>query len=46
VEELEMLKTITIGNYMSIQGTFVRMMQDGLMVVRVGANTYAGRPAN
>jgi hypothetical protein len=41
-----MLKTITIGNYLSVQGVFVKMLQDGLMVVRVGANTYAGRPVN
>jgi hypothetical protein len=46
VEELEMLRTITIGNYMSIQGVFVKMLQDGLMVVQVGANTYTGRPVN
>ncbi|WP_280652822.1 hypothetical protein [Jannaschia formosa] len=39
-----MLKTITIGNYLSVQGTFVKMLKDGLMEVRVGSRTFAGRP--
>lgn len=41
-----MLKTIMIGKYLSIQGKFVRTTPNGLMVVRVGDKTYAGRPAN
>lgn len=41
-----MLKTIMIGHYLSIQGQFVRTTPTGLMVVRVGDKTYAGRPAN
>jgi len=39
-----MLKTIMIGRYLSIQGQFVRTTPTGLMVVRVGEQTYAGRP--
>ena len=39
-----MLRTITIGNHLSIQGTFVQMLQNGLMEVRVGAQVFAGRP--
>ncbi|MCL4674813.1 MAG: hypothetical protein KJZ59_02005 [Pararhodobacter sp.] len=41
-----MLKTIMIGHYLSIQGQFVRTTPSGLMVVRVGDTTYAGRPVN
>ena len=39
-----MLRTITIGNYLSVQGTFVRMLTCGLMQVRVGDRLFAGRP--
>lgn len=39
-----MLRTVTVGNYLSIQGIFVKMLKDGLMEVRVGSRTFAGRP--
>ncbi|MCB1359593.1 MAG: hypothetical protein H6899_15820 [Rhodobacter sp.] len=39
-----MLKTIMIGRYLSIQGEFVRTTTSGLVVVKVGEKTYAGRP--
>ncbi|WP_165814470.1 hypothetical protein [Pararhodobacter oceanensis] len=39
-----MLKTIMIGRYLSIQGQFIRTTPNGLMVVRIGDETYAGRP--
>jgi hypothetical protein len=39
-----MLKTIMIGRYLSIQGQFVRTTPSGLVVVRVGDKTFAGRP--
>ncbi len=39
-----MLKTIMIGRYLSIQGQFVRTTPTGLVVVKVGEKTYAGRP--
>lgn len=39
-----MLKTISIGNYLSVQGIFVRMLKDGLCQVRVGTRCFTGRP--
>jgi len=39
-----MVKTITVGNYVSIQGLFVRDLADGRIVVRVGLEEFAGRP--
>ena len=39
-----MLKTVMIGRYLSIQGQFVRTTPTGLMVVKVGEKTFAGRP--
>ncbi|WP_255576487.1 MULTISPECIES: hypothetical protein [Jannaschia] len=41
-----MLRTITIGNHLSIQGVFVQMLKNGLMEVRVGTRTFAGRPVS
>ncbi|WP_371155744.1 hypothetical protein [Jannaschia sp. 2305UL9-9] len=41
-----MLRTVTIGNHLSIQGTFVQMLKNGLVEVRVGTRTYAGRPVS
>ncbi|GAB1381230.1 hypothetical protein MASR1M49_40760 [Pararhodobacter aggregans] len=43
-EGLTMLKTIMIGRYLSIQGQFVRTTPTGLVVVKVGDKTFAGRP--
>ena len=43
-EGMTMLKTIMIGRYLSIQGEFVRTTASGLVVVKVGETTYAGRP--
>jgi hypothetical protein len=39
-----MLTTITIGSCVSVQGTFVRKLADGRIMVRVGSQTYAGTP--
>lgn len=39
-----MLRTIVLGSCVSVQGTFVRALPDGRIVVRVGAKTFAGRP--
>ena len=39
-----MLRTITVGSCVSIQGIFVRKLSDGKIVVRVGEKTYAGQP--
>jgi len=38
-----MLKTIIIGNHLSIQGTLVEMLTDGIGKVRVGSRIYTGR---
>ena len=39
-----MLKTIIIGSCVSVQGTFVKTLANGHMVVRVGQTAYVGRP--
>lgn len=39
-----MLRTITVGSAISIQGTYVRALPDGRIVVRVDNSTYAGIP--
>lgn len=39
-----MLRTITIGSCVSVQGTYVRALPDGKIAVKVGENVYAGRP--
>jgi len=40
----DMLRTITVGRYVSIQGTFVRSLPDGKIVVRVGNSVFQGLP--
>jgi hypothetical protein len=39
-----MLKTITLGSCVSVQGTFVRKLPDGRIAVRVGQTVYSGTP--
>lgn len=39
-----MLRTITMGSYVSVQGTFVRTLPDGKIAVRVGNRIYEGKP--
>ncbi|WP_275296965.1 hypothetical protein [Jannaschia sp. Os4] len=39
-----MLRTITIGTRILIQGVFVRALDAGLMQVRVGDRVFTGRP--
>ena len=39
-----MLKTITVGSCISVQGTFVKALANGRIVVRVGDRTFEGRP--
>lgn len=39
-----MLRTITIGSCVSVQGMFVRQLDDGKIAVRVGEKTYIGYP--
>ncbi|WP_425072460.1 hypothetical protein [Sagittula sp. S175] len=37
-----MLKTITIGNYISVQGMLEQTLPDGRVAVRVGDRVYTG----
>jgi hypothetical protein len=39
-----MLRTITIGSATSIQGTFVRALPDGRIIVQVDKTNYTGLP--
>lgn len=39
-----MLRTITIGSCVSVQGTFVRSMPGGRISVRVDNTVYSGVP--
>ncbi|MEM9438151.1 MAG: hypothetical protein AAGA15_14025 [Pseudomonadota bacterium] len=41
-----MIRTITVGSCVSIQGTFVRNIENGNIEVRVGGQTYSGRPVD
>lgn len=38
-----MLRTISVGKYLSIQGIFVQNLADGLGQVRVGTQLFTGR---
>ena len=42
--EANMQKTITIGNYVSVQGTFIRDLADGRIEVQVGTKLFTGQP--
>ena len=42
--DVTMVRTITVGNYISVQGQFVRSLADGRIVVRVGKDEFVGRP--
>lgn len=39
-----MIRTITIGSCISVQGTFERQTPNGNIVVRVGGKTFEGKP--
>ena len=39
-----MFCTILVGSHLSIQGRFLRRLSSGLVVVRAGSRTFAGRP--
>ena len=41
---VDMLRTIVIGSCVSVQGTFVRGLPDGKILVRVGEREFAGQP--
>ena len=39
-----MIRTVTIGDHLSVQGAFVRDLPGGRILVRVGQSTFAGKP--
>lgn len=39
-----MIRTITLGSCVSVQGTFVRASNGGKIVVRVGERVFEGTP--
>ncbi|WP_202903878.1 hypothetical protein [Halocynthiibacter namhaensis] len=39
-----MVRTILLGSCVSVQGTFVRALTDGRIVVRVGTQDFKGAP--
>lgn len=41
-----MIRTITIGSYISVQGLFERSTDTGDIVIRVGDKTYQGKPVS
>ena len=41
-----MLRTIIIGTCVSVQGQFVRQLDNGNIVIHVYDKTYEGKPAN
>ena len=41
-----MLRTITLGSSVSIQGIFVRALEDGRIVIRVDDKSFVGMPVN
>lgn len=41
-----MIRTITIGSYISVQGMFEGQTDCGNIIIRVGGKTYQGKPVN
>ena len=39
-----MLRTIILGTCVQVQGTFVRALSDGRIIVSVAETNYAGKP--
>jgi hypothetical protein len=39
-----MLRTITLGSSVSIQGIFVRALEDGRIVIKVDEKSFIGTP--
>lgn len=44
--EEQMIRTITVGSCISVQGMFERDMGNGQIAVRVGEQTYIGKPVS
>lgn len=43
-EIVQMVRTIVMGNYSSVQGRFVRELKDGRIVVSIGSQEFMGKP--
>ena len=41
---LNMLRTIMVGTYISVQGLFVKDLPNGRIAVRVGNKVFQGKP--
>ena len=41
-----MIRTISLGSYISVQGLFERAAANGNIVVRVDAQTFEGKPVS
>jgi hypothetical protein len=39
-----MIRTIVVGSCVSVQGQFVRNLDNGRIVIQVGDQMYSGRP--
>ena len=39
-----MIRTITLGAHISVQGAYVRSLPDGKIVIRDGERVFTGRP--
>lgn len=39
-----MVRTVVLSSCVTVQGTYVRTLSDGRIVVRVGTRQYAGTP--
>ena len=39
-----MLRTIVLGSCVSVQGRFIRQLQNGRILIQVGERLYAGMP--
>lgn len=41
-----MIRTVLIGGYISVQGMFEKLTPEGNMIVRVGAQSFEGKPVS
>ena len=39
-----MLTTVLVGKYISVQGIFVKALDNGRVIVRVGSRNFVGTP--
>lgn len=42
--EAKMLRTITIGSHVQVQGLLVRTLENGKVIIAVGGREYEGTP--